>query len=61
MLDWGTGASDRPSLRALLARPDAEGRHAARPVESLGSFADGRFLHDVDTPADLARLSITTA
>jgi molybdopterin-guanine dinucleotide biosynthesis protein A len=55
------GLSPRPSMRALLARLAATGRHLDIPLESLGAFADGRFLQDVDTPADLARLSASTA
>jgi molybdopterin-guanine dinucleotide biosynthesis protein A len=55
------GLSARPSMRALLARLGEQGRRQDIPVESLGSFADGRFLQDVDTPADLARLSTPTA
>ena len=56
-----TGRSSRPSLRAFLACLAAQGRLLDVQVERLGSHADGRFLQDVDTPADFAKLLAATA
>ena len=45
------------SLRALLDDLRASGHLHEVPLATLGADADGRFLRDVDTPAELARLN----
>jgi len=45
---------ERRSLTALLERCARRGRLLERPLDTLGAAADGAFLQDVDTPADLA-------
>ncbi len=52
----GAAGGRTASLRALLAALREDGRLLEVPLAALGADADGRFLRDVDTPADLARL-----